>query len=336
MQEKLPFNEVVASAREFVSKDLKSAEEEVAHVAENAPSQELQDRITAVTDRPGKRIRSTLMFLLGRTGGKNYSLESAARAAASVELVHTASLLHDDVIDDTEMRRGQKTAHERWGNRMAVLVGDYLLSSALQLVIEDEKKDLSLWISKATSKLVAGEVLEVDLTGKKPTRAQYDKIIYGKTAALVESAAACGACLAGFDAKLIEECASMGKDFGMAFQIVDDLLDLGIGAGDLGKDPFADLDNGVMTLPMIMYRENCSSSEVVAFDELLIRASGDDSTDSKAELLALLISSGACNDAMNVAKKYIDHAVAVLEKLPECEAREHLVQLCQLMLDRTH
>jgi geranylgeranyl pyrophosphate synthase len=336
MPEKLPFNEVVAAARDFVSKDLKSAEAEVARVAQNAPSQELSKRITTVTDRPGKRIRSTLMFLLGRTGGKNYCLESAARAAASIELVHTASLLHDDVIDDTEMRRGQKTAHERWGNRMAVLVGDYLLSSALQLVIEDEKKDLSLWISKATSKLVAGEVLEVDLTGKKPTRAQYDEIIYGKTAALVESAAACGACLAGFNASQIEACASMGKDFGMAFQIVDDLLDLGIGAGDLGKDPFADLDNGVMTLPMIMYREKCDPKAVIAFDDLLIRASGESSIDAKAELLAVLISSGACTDAMNVAKEYIDHAIEVLDTLPEGEARTHLVQLCRLMLDRTH
>ena len=158
---KTPYQVVLKEARELITPGLILTDEKIQEIADKAPG-ELRTRLSKVLARKGKRIRSTLLFLLASTtidpNDEKYAHRLAA-VAASIELLHLASLLHDDVIDEQDIRRGEPTAHAQWGNKMAVLVGDYALSKALCLVMDDDDRRVPSWVSESTAKLVAGEVL---------------------------------------------------------------------------------------------------------------------------------------------------------------------------------
>ena len=166
MSERVLYQESILAARTLVQEDLQRVSQEMDRLADRMHHAEMRERLQIILARKGKQVRSTLMLLLARTGSQNPDIDRLARTAASVELVHTASLLHDDVIDETEMRRGELTAHSRWGNKIAVLTGDYVLSCALGLVIGDPDRRIAARVSESSSRLVAGEVAQMDFQGR--------------------------------------------------------------------------------------------------------------------------------------------------------------------------
>jgi octaprenyl-diphosphate synthase len=326
------YTSVLTDARSKVQAGLDLSDEIIANIAVSAPG-ELRARMEKIIARKGKRVRSTLLFLIGATGTKPASLERRAKAASSIELLHLASLLHDDIIDETDMRRGEPTAHTLWGNRMAVLVGDYALSKALELVVVDEDQRVAKVVSEASSKLVAGEVLELDLAGKDLTIEQYYQVIDGKTAALIEACAACGSILAGHSDELVKACGEMGRDFGIAFQIIDDLLDYGFGASDLGKAKYSDLQNGLSTLPMILYYQNLTETEIDHITEL--RSKGE-RKDIQKEIISLLTAKNCFLGTQEIAMKHIKQALSTLNSLPDSLAKEQLLSMCGSMATRSN
>ena len=244
---KADFKAVLSQARDLVKVELDKTEQVIMQVAKNAPAG-ISDRLVTLFSRKGKRIRSTLLCLLANCGTQKPDIDRVAHACAAVELLHLASLVHDDIIDGTDVRRGQKTAHREWGTQVAVLIGDYVLSQSMRCVIDEKARNVPVIISDAADKLIIGEIMELDHCGDMGlSRKSYNEIIDGKTAALIDAAARIGGILAGFDQPMVDECAKMGTHFGIAFQIIDDLLDYGYGSVNMDKAKFTDLSNGLIS-----------------------------------------------------------------------------------------
>lgn len=325
------YEQILREARESVGAGLDEVQNLMMEVAEGAPGR-LREQLTSLLSRRGKRIRSTFLFLLASTG-KNWSFERAARAAAAIELVHLASLVHDDIIDGSDMRRNEKTAHQRWGNRMAVLLGDYTLAKAMEMVWGDRDHRIPLSLSRASSRLIAAEVLEVEQAGNAGvTQGQYFNVIEGKTAALLQACGECGAILAGCDDAGVRQGVELGLNFGMAFQIIDDLLDFGFGALNLDKRTFSDVKNGYVTLPVILFFETCSPADRETMNGLLANASQEQ---DQVRIASLLERSGAFDRAREMAVARINACMPFLESLPDNDSSRHLRRVCRVMTDRS-
>ncbi|MCK9182888.1 MAG: polyprenyl synthetase family protein [Fibrobacteraceae bacterium] len=329
--DKQSFQNVLSLARGQVQEYLTKADDVVADVARSAPVG-VSSRMGKLIQRKGKKIRSTILSLLACTGKELPDLDRVAHACAGIELLHLASLVHDDIIDETTMRRGERTAHMEWGNKIAVLIGDYILSQAMRCVINEKTREIPLVLSSAANNLIVGEISELDSTGDlNLSLAHYNEIIQGKTAALVDASARIGALLAGFDAKVVEECGKMGTHFGLAFQIIDDLLDYGIGAKDLDKAKFTDISNGLVTLPLIYYFESCPAEEKASMKELLSHAAENDIPE---KICAKLESSNAFEKAKNCALEHVKAAIDISKKLPPSKNMDTLTAFFFSMSDR--
>jgi len=331
------FPDVLSRARKEVQCGLERCQKHVIAVAEAAPGQ-LRPRLEHIMGRKGKRVRATMMLLLAETKSESIpeDLERQSRIAASLEMLHLASLVHDDVIDESELRRGIFTANAEWGNKMAVLVGDYILSKSMELAVVEPDRRIPAILSAASSQLVAGEVLEMDLAGKlDATIEEYNAVIEGKTASLFEACGRCGAILAGHGDSLVEACGQLGRHFGLTFQIVDDLLDFGVGAGDLGKAKFSDLANGLVTLPILLFFSNCSATERSVMIDLLKRA-GNEEAGTAEQVKASLAQNGAFDRALEMAMAHMHSALEVLELLPDGPARNLMAEICGAMIHRSN
>ncbi len=310
----------------------------VEEIAVTAPGQ-LRPRLEHIMGRKGKRVRATMMLLIADTGIQTEtpeSLERKARVAAGLEMLHLASLVHDDVIDESELRRGIFTANAEWGNKMAVLVGDYILSKSMELVVSEPDRRIPAILSQASSRLVAGEVLEMDLAGKlDASYEEYQAVIEGKTASLFEASGRCGAILAGHDAPLVDACGELGRHFGITFQIVDDLLDFGVGAGDLGKATFSDLANGVITLPLVLFFADCSTADRVKMTELL-QSAGREEPGAAESAKNFLDQHGVFDRVLESAMGHMKAAMGILDRLPTGVARNILAEVCNAMVHRSH
>ncbi|WP_298770083.1 polyprenyl synthetase family protein [uncultured Fibrobacter sp.] len=325
------FQAVLTQARGHVADLLKLTEEVIFGVAQNAPVG-IRERLESLFQRKGKRIRSTLLCLLAQCGNEQPDSQRVARACAGIELLHLASLVHDDIIDNTDIRRGQKTAHKEWGTQVAVLIGDYVLSQSMQCVIDEESHDIPIVLSKAADKLIEGEILELDHSGNtRLSFEMYDRIIDGKTAALIKAAAKIGAILAGFDKDTIDRCAEMGAHFGIAFQIVDDLLDYGYGSKNLDKAKFTDLANGLITLPLLYYFDRCNSDERAEMENLINRASDDN---VPQEIIEKLKVKKAFDKAKATAQDHLEKALVIAETLPSNLFTDEIVAMFSSMSDR--
>jgi len=331
---------VLGEARNHVEAGLERVQAVMESVAAGAPG-ELSGHLTQLLKRRGKRVRSTFLMLLAQTASSAnsepttqvFDPERAARVCAAIELIHLGSLIHDDIIDGSDMRRNEKTAHQRWGNRVAVLLGDYTLSKSMELIWEDPDRRLPLSLCRASSALIRAEVLEVERAGRMDlTLAEYREIIAGKTAALFEACGECGALLAGFPASDVPRAAALGRDFGLAFQIVDDLLDFGVGAEHLDKRPFTDVQNGLLTLPLILYLSAASPAEKERAMALLAAA---DRPENQIALQTMMNAAGAFDAARAMALDHMRSGLAFLETLPDSVATSHLRQVCMLMADRS-
>jgi octaprenyl-diphosphate synthase len=327
----LSYEQVLREARECVAAGLDEVHKVMLNVADHAPGK-LAGQLNSLLLRRGKRIRSTFLFLLA-SSGHNWQFDRAVKVSAAIELIHLASLVHDDIIDDSDLRRNEKTAHKRWGNRMAVLLGDYTLAKSMEMVWSDRDHRIPLSLSKASSRLIMAEVMEVDQAhNANLSLEQYFSVIEGKTAALLQACGECGAILAGFDEAMVAEGSEVGRNFGMAFQIIDDLLDFGYGAENLDKRTFSDLKNGYFTLPVILFFASCDTLER---EEMLSHLATAGQIQSQIRINALLDSHLSFQKAHDIAVAKINACMPFLESLPENPSSLHLKKLCRMMTERS-
>jgi len=322
------YQSVIEEARSLVKPSLELSDKMMRKVAENSPKG-LRERITQTVEKPGKRLRSILLFLLAQSNGETTNLERMARAASSVEMLHLASLVHDDVIDRSEFRRGVSSLQHAFGNKIAVLAGDYMLAQSLVFVINEEDRRIPYSLANAASSLVAGEILEVDLSGNiNISFEDYIRVIEGKTASLLISCAQSGAILAGYNTEVVEECGNLGLNFGIAFQIIDDILDYGIGAEALGKNNFGDLQNGLITLPLLLYFQKNPKEEM----EMLVKNATNPDT---ATLIVEKLKNANCfEEAKIIACSHLFKAMEILEKLPKNHINTLLKNFFEAMAER--
>lgn len=331
IQNKADFQTILNQARDLVKEQLLLTEEVIADVAHKAPAG-ISERLVSLFQRKGKRIRSTLLSLIAQSGSVKPNPERVAHACAGIELLHLASLVHDDIIDGTDIRRGQKTAHKEWGTQIAVLIGDYVLSQAMRCVIDEESRDIPVILSNAADKLIAGEILELDYSGNTHLSFEkYDEIIDGKTAALINAAARVGGILAGFDAENADKCAQMGSHFGIAFQIVDDLLDYGFGSQNLDKAKFTDLGNGLITLPLLYYFDGCTDADRNEMEALIAKAA---EAGVPEKIIAKLNEKEAFKKAKACAQDHLEKALEIANQLPASNFTDEIVALFASMSDR--
>jgi geranylgeranyl pyrophosphate synthase len=219
-----------------------------------------------------------------------------------------------------------------WGNKIAVLIGDYILSQAMRCVVDEETRSIPIILSTAADKLIVGEISELDYSGNLDLSFDcYMDVISGKTAALVDACARIGAILAGHDAAQTQECGEMGVHYGIAFQIIDDLLDYGVGAKDLDKAKFTDLSNGLVTLPLIFFFNHCSEDDRKSMESYIHHSSDPEISQEITELLKRY---GCFDLAKDTALSHLDAAIALSKKLPHSEFMETLVAFFLSMSDR--
>ncbi len=278
----------------------------------------------------GKRFRPQLSLLASEAIG--YQDNDRITMAAVIELIHTATLLHDDVVDDSELRRGDKTANTIWGNSSAVLVGDYLYSKSFQLMVQMDSLAVMGLMSETTNRIAEGEVLQLMHSQSLDLSAElYQEMIYCKTGCLFEAAVKTPAILAQADTATTDALAAYGRYFGMAFQIVDDVLDYTADAALLGKAVGDDWGEGKVTLPII-YALQRADSHQQAFLEKALTQCGDVAAFN--DTLSLLHETGSIESALMDAKKYAQQAQTALLKLEASAARENLNHLVQESLAR--
>ena len=231
---------------------------------------ELIDKVSKyIIDAPSKKIRPILVAIIGNA--LNLEKEKSYKLAVIIEFIHTATLLHDDVVDISGKRRGKDTVNKVWGNEASVLVGDFLYSRAFQIMVEIDDMEIMKILSYATNTIAKGEVLQLMCVDQVETSVdQYLKVIEYKTAALFEALCECTAVLSGCDDNVRKNLAAYGRNIGLAFQISDDVLDYTAESNDqIGKNIGDDLSGGKITLPFIYAFENCSGPQKKILREII-------------------------------------------------------------------
>jgi octaprenyl-diphosphate synthase len=278
----------------------------------------------------GKRIRPRLVLLfaeaLGFEGPQTYEL------AAIVEFIHTATLLHDDVVDESSLRRGRATANAMFGNAASVLVGDFLYSRAFQMMVSVGHMRVLDVLADATNVIAEGEVLQLmNMHDPDLSVADYLQVIRFKTAKLFEASARLGAVLAGAETAVEEACADYGRSLGTAFQLVDDLLDYEGKSAELGKNVGDDLREGKPTLPLLLAMERGTAEE-----RAMIRHAIEHGELQKLpEILIVVERTGALHATRAAAQDEADRARQALAALPASRAREALIDLCARSIHRS-
>ena len=278
----------------------------------------------------GKRLRPMLVMLSARACG--YAGDNDALLAAVVEFIHTATLLHDDVVDDSEMRRGQQTASAIWGNEAAVLVGDYLYSRAFQMMVRAQSMEIMDLLANTTNTIAQGEVLQLlNIREPNTSEANYNEVIYAKTACLFEAAGRIGAMLAQAPQPRLRALRDYGKHLGIAFQLVDDALDYSADSEQLGKNVGDDLAEGKPTLPLIYAMENGNQSQ----RELIRGAIEQGSAERFDEINQAIVGTGALQYTLERARDHADSAKKAIASLEPGEYRQALLFIADYSVERS-
>lgn len=293
----------------------------------------LLDRIMHyIVKRKGKQMRPMFVFLsAGLTGGIT---EKTYRAASLIELLHTATLVHDDVVDDSNLRRGFFSINALWKNKIAVLVGDYLLSRGLLLSVDNEDFELLKIVSTAVRKMSEGELLQIEKARKLDiTEEIYYDIIRSKTASLIASCCATGASSSGSDTAIIKRMHDFGENIGLAFQIKDDLFDFEQ-ASKTGKPKGIDIKEHKMTLPVIYTLRNVSYTQ----KKFIINTIKSYSEDQKrvSEVIALVLDKGGLEYARNAMYELQEKAFLQLENFPDSVYKNSLKGLIRFTTERNN
>ena len=292
----------------------------------------LLNRITHfIVNRKGKQMRPMFVFLVAKFLGKGKVSERTYRGAAVIELIHTATLVHDDVVDDSNKRRGFFSINALWKNKIAVLVGDYLLSKGLLLSIENEDFDLLKIISVAVREMSQGELLQIEKARDLDiTEAVYYEIIRKKTATLLAACCAMGAQSVEVDKETVEKMHRFGELLGMAFQIKDDLFDYG--EERIGKPLGIDIKEKKMTLPLIYALDNASDEE----KRMMINTIKNHNDDKKKvrELIGVVKNKGGLDFALKKMEEYRNEALQLLHEFPHDQYRDSLELMVNYVIER--
>ena len=277
----------------------------------------------------GKRLRPALLLLT--CGALGYKETQRFNLAAVVEFIHTATLLHDDVVDESTLRRGRATANESFGNPASVLVGDFLYSRAFQMMVDAGNMKIMEILADATNVIAEGEVLQLmNMHDASIDEAAYLKVIRSKTAKLFEASARLGAVLAESTASIEQACADYGQALGTAFQVIDDVLDYAGEAAEMGKNLGDDLREGKTTLPLIMAMQLGTSHQRDTIRQAI-------ETGAETELptiVEIVKQTGALEATLDAAAKEAQRAIKAAKLLPPTPYSEGLLQLAAQLLER--
>ncbi|HSG87842.1 MAG TPA: polyprenyl synthetase family protein [Pseudomonadales bacterium] len=284
-----------------------------------------------IVESGGKRLRPLVVLLCANACGDSGA--DRIKLAAVIEFLHTATLLHDDVVDHSGLRRGRATANELWGNAPSVLVGDFLYSRAFQMMVELGDMEIMRILAGATNVIAEGEVLQLASVGQLDTNeARYMEVIRCKTAMLFEAASHTAAVLVGASATRIESMREFGQQLGLAFQLVDDVLDYSGEAQRMGKNVGDDLAEGKLTLPLIHALRNGTPAQARVVSEAIDARAAD-----RVEAVCRVVQDvGSIAYTLDRAEHCVDRALACLRPLPHSAHREALTSLCRFALDRDH
>ncbi len=279
----------------------------------------------------GKRIRPALLLLMA--GAIGYNHPQRFNLAAIVEFIHTATLLHDDVVDESTLRRGRPTANESFGNPASVLVGDFLYSRAFQMMVDTGEMRVMEILADATNVIAEGEVMQLmNMHDANLDEAGYLRVIRSKTAKLFEASTRLAAIMKKAPTPLENACAEYGQALGTAFQVVDDVLDYDGDATELGKNLGDDLREGKNTLPLIIAMQRATPGQ----SDLIKHAIENGDISALSDIVAIVKSTGALEATRSAANAEAQRAIAALEHLPANPYREALHTLAAQLLDRRH
>ncbi|CAN5671007.1 MAG: polyprenyl synthetase family protein [Chloroflexota bacterium] len=290
--------------------------------------------VEGIVQAGGKKFRPLLLLLAGRAF--SYDRPRLVTAAAGVELLHTASLVHDDSIDRASIRRGQPTLNSRLSSGSVILIGDFLFAQSAILAAATESTRVVAIFASTLASICDGQLREMlGAHNLQQNRQEYLDRIFGKTASLFAGAAEMGAVLGGASEPQIQQLRGFGNDLGMAFQIIDDVLDLREKSSDLGKPAGNDIRQGVVTLPTMMYasRLEAGSREMDVLAGVI--AGEEESNDEILEVVLEIRRSGALDEASEIANGYLDSARTCLNVVEEPQTREWLEELLDLAVQRT-
>jgi octaprenyl-diphosphate synthase len=294
----------------------------------------LLNRITHyVVNRKGKQMRPMFVFLIAKMNNKGEVNDRTYRGAAVIELIHTATLVHDDVVDDSNRRRGFFSVNALWKNKIAVLVGDFLLSKGLLLSIDNEDFDLLKIISVAVREMSEGELLQIEKARNLDiTETVYFDIIRQKTATLIAACCAMGAKSVNAAPQEVENMRKFGELIGIAFQIKDDLFDYG--DDKIGKPTGIDIKERKMTLPLIYAMDNASKED----RKWLVNSLKNHNKDSKRvrEVIGFVKDKGGLKYAMSAMRGYQQKALLLLQNYPDSPFKESLELMVNYVIDRKH
>lgn len=278
----------------------------------------------------GKRMRPKLVLLFANALG--FDKHERFEMAAVVEFIHTATLLHDDVVDESSLRRGKQTANALFGNAASVLVGDFLYSRAFQMMVSVNRMRVLEVLAEATNVIAEGEVLQL-MNMHDPDIAvdRYLRVIRYKTAKLFEASARLGAVLAQSTPEIEDACAGYGRALGTAFQLIDDVLDYEGDPNALGKNVGDDLREGKPTLPLLIAMERCQPAERI----LIRHAIEHGEVQGLSDIVKIVRSTGALEATREAARREADHARECLNLLPPSIWREALLEFCARSVDRS-
>ncbi|MGB5417690.1 polyprenyl synthetase family protein [Algibacter sp.] len=292
----------------------------------------LLNRITHyIVNRKGKQMRPMFVFLVAKMVSNGEISERTYRGASVIELIHTATLVHDDVVDDSNRRRGFFSVNALWKNKIAVLIGDFLLSKGLLLSIDNNDFDLLKIISIAVREMSEGELLQIEKARKLDiTEEVYYEIIRQKTATLIAACCSLGAASVKPDSEHVETMRKFGELIGMAFQIKDDLFDYG--DAQIGKPTGIDIKEQKMTLPLIYVLNQASKKD----KKWLINSIKNHNKDTKRvkEVIAFVKNNGGLNYAITKMEAFQDEALQLLKTYPDSQFKKSLVLMVNYVIDR--
>lgn len=322
------FAQVVSSLHE----DLARVEARV-RLAAQVEFPVLGDILQAIIGAGGKRLRPILLLLSARA--YSYDIEPLIPAAAGVEMLHTASLVHDDTIDMSQLRRGQPTLNSMFDSGTVILIGDYLFAQSAILAAETMNPRVVAVFASSLADICDGQLREVFTAHRlDQTRDDYERRIYGKTASLFAGAAEMGAIIGGADEDSIQNLRSFGAEVGMAFQIVDDVLDLSATTDTIGKPANLDLRQGTVTLPTMLLLARLDGDPAARDVERVVN--GVDVTDDDyAAVAALIETSGAIEESITLARTFTERAIERLNRIEDSTVAAQLESFANLALERT-
>ena len=326
-------SDVTDVLKEYSKDIIKTIEENLAVIE----PEELQESSIYLTRAGGKMLRPSLALISSQAVGGNK--EDALNTAAAIELIHTFSLIHDDIMDDDDMRRGMPAVHKVWDNSLAILAGDTLFSKAFEIIIgtegtssEQNNKALAT-VADACVKICEGQASDISFEGDfDVSQEAYSNMIYKKTGALIAAATKAGAIMGGADDEQVHALYEYGRMIGTAFQIQDDYLDVAAEAEDLGRPLGSDIAKGKMTLMVVKALAEADDSDRARLVEIL--EDENSSQDDVDEAIDLFNKYGSIEYAHNVALENINGAKEVLEILPDSEAKQQLIDIADFVLER--